>query len=488
LLPCVLLSVVMLSPVFASGSAEADELEARRALIDELSVEELTFGVVVAAVVAPEASAQERIALGSYVQVVRDIAVEVPDRALSEEERTALARYRIAERRSELRRTLDNRRRGLERERLTAVEPEPDLRPYQRDQSIRSTHENLERLAAISPAEPVTPERVPVAVDARTYTFRRILPTAAGLAKADPDAHLTLFLRVERLGDERLVRLFAYHRWFERTTEVFRVVAPPELVTARIEERRPDLVRAIAGRSPARLTVESLDQARIYLDGRFYGLAPVQEPYLDPGFYEIRAELPDGRAETRRVALAPGEDRRLYIPIDAPPPATVTIRSRPSGARVYRGSLWQGFTPVEVPRPETDTAYVVASEGYFDSRVTVGPDSPDEIERTLFASDRDWEAEVESARDRFYRSFGAFALSTAAPIILNGIYRNYVSLAAEDGVIDRLTPREQERVTDEANLVFYGYYAGLSLSVGLFGNMIWRLVGYVNVAQEYHTR
>jgi hypothetical protein len=38
------------------------------------------------------------------------------------------------------------------------------------------------------------------------------------------------------------------------------------------------------------------------------------------------------------------------------------------------------------------------------------------------------------------------------------------------------------------NALYYGYYGSLALSAGLFTHMIWRLVDYIQTAQEYHER
>ena len=109
----------------------------------------------------------------------------------------------------------------------------------------------------------------------------------------------------------------------------------------------------------------------------------------------------------------------------------------------------------------------------------------------LLSTDTDWAAEVTDARDRFYRSFGLFALSVSVPILVNGAYQNYTGLLAADGsgaLSGDLSAAEQDRILRQADALYAGYYAGVGLSAGLFGNMIWRLITYVRTAQGYHTR
>ena len=166
----------------------------------------------------------------------------------------------------------------------------------------------------------------------------------------------------------------------------------------------------------------------------------------------------------------------------------MTITSNPPGASVYRGVVWQGFTPLAVPRHPQPTAYTLSRDDYYDSRLEIGPNSPDIVERILISREYDWEAETKASRDRFYRSFGWFALSVGVPIILYGTYQDYAGLYPDGVARGDLSAAEQERLQREVNAVFYGYYGSIALSGGLFANMIWRLVQYVQTAQGYHTR
>ncbi|HKK47609.1 MAG TPA: PEGA domain-containing protein, partial [Alkalispirochaeta sp.] len=263
----------------------------------------------------------------------------------------------------------------------------------------------------------------------------------------------------------------------------------------RLESREREVAAALAGRALGGISVTVEDsqqqslEGQVFLGDRYVGVSPVQDRYLPPGTYTLRTELPDGRSTERSVEIAAGAPRPVVVTVQEDAPQPVTIRSTPAGARVYRGSQWVGFTPVSVARPRADTSYTLVQDGYYDSRVTLGRDAPALVDRTLISTDEDWAAEVEASRDRFYRSFGFFALSVGVPILINGVYQNYAGLVDEQGrVSSQLALSEQDRVLNRANTLFYGYYAGLGLSAGLFGNMMWRLVNYVQTAQGYHTR
>jgi hypothetical protein len=263
-----------------------------------------------------------------------------------------------------------------------------------------------------------------------------------------------------------------------------------------METREREIVAAVAGRDLGGIRVSvdvdhetALAEARIFVGDRYLGVAPAEDRYLPPGTYTARAELADGRSVSRPVEIAAGSSQAVALIMREAPPETVTIRSIPTGARVYRGSVWVGFTPVTVSRPRNDTSYTLVQEGFYDSRVTLGADAPAQVQRTMVSSDEDWAAEVEDSRDRFYRSFGVFALSVGVPILVNGMYQNYSGLVGSDGTLSsNLTPAEQDRILRRTNTLYVGYYASLGLSAGLFGNMMWRLVNYVQTAQGYHTR
>ena len=482
--------------VFAGGGQEAREAQARQELITDLSVSDTDpFVVAIAAVVSPELRDSDRLMLGSYTQVLRDLASTLETRYLSPAEQRALAQSRIDQRRDSLQDRLDERRRSIERRRLEEG-PDDDAPSFATDDTATDVRTQLKRLDTLSPPDISVPASRPLSFLDAGYRARRVLPGAQGLAAELPEADMLLYLRVETLGEARLVELWSYHAGLQRSQEVFRTVVDAEDVSTALETFERPLVAELAGEPLGRVTVEVEDsqgraqpEARVLMGDRFLGVAPVTDPQVRAGTYTVYTELPDGRSAQRRIDLSPGEDQRVSLVITTAPPRQVQIHSIPAGARVYRGALWQGFTPLAVPVSSTDISYTISRDGYYDSRVTVGPDAPARIERVLVSTDQDWAAEVQDARDRFYRSFGAFALSVGAPILLNGAYQNYNGLVDSTGALDPdLSSSEQDQIVRRTNTLLVGYYTSLGLSAGLFGNMIVRLVRYVRTAQGYHTR
>ena len=496
-----LIMVVLVASVAAAGGAAEEEARQRRAdLLTELSKAEPVYTVAVAAIVAPDSNDRQRSIVGSYAEVLRDLATGPPVRYLDDQARQQVADTRIVRHQRALLRQIDERRNTLERTRLERTGPLEESRSDRADstddQQLQELRDEYELLTTISPSEIVIPREIPITVSDEAHRFRRTLPTAAGIAHELPEVDLVLYLSVEPVGDRLLVRVHIYDVTLAAERELFRVVGTAEDLASRLESRERDVVAAIAGRELGGIRVSVADpdgdvlpEARVFVGERYLGAAPAEDRYLPPGTYTTRSELPDGRRVSETVEITAGTPQPVALVLDDEAPETVTIRSVPSGARVYRGSVWVGFAPVEVFRPQDDTSYTLVQDGFFDSRVTVTRNSPSPIERAMVPADGDWAAEVEHSRDRFYRSFGVFALSVGVPILLNGRYQNYAGLVDAGGSLNaNLAPAEQDRILSRTNALYYGYYASFGLSAGLFGHMIWRLVDYVQTAQGYHTR
>jgi len=86
--------------------------------------------------------------------------------------------------------------------------------------------------------------------------------------------------------------------------------------------------------------------ARVYVDGRFYGMTPAEVP-IDAGEHVLRV-LRDGYLiEQRTVRVEPGDERE--IPIRLEPAAYLVVRSVPGGADIVVDGEVVGETPSRVP-------------------------------------------------------------------------------------------------------------------------------------------
>jgi len=339
---------VVVSP-FAAGvvgvSEEEDLLRRRETLRDELSLAEMTYPVVLAAVVAPEATDVDRVALGAWIEVVRDSVAEVETRYLPAEEREALARREIETYRRGLTQREEDRIRALERARLEGRSAAPGRAEATRetDDQLAQIADERSLLASFPPEGVAVPPEVPIELIEGDYRFRRVLPSPEGISRESPDARMIVYLTVDAVGDRLLVtgRSFVPHLREDR--EIFRVVGREQEIPAELEHQERLLVAALSGRPLGVVRLRAVDsrdeplrEARIFLGGEYLGVSPVRAEYVLPGTYEVRAELPDGRSAVRSITVSADAEREEVVTITAAAPETVLLTTVPSGARVYR--------------------------------------------------------------------------------------------------------------------------------------------------------
>jgi len=483
-------------PVFAGGAGELERERIRYEILQDLYRETETYRVVVAAVVAPGVPEERRTVLGGYLRVVRDIVGDIPVRYLDEVEREGLAARRIAEYRREIDDEIDTRIRGIHRTRVETREDRRDPRPsVEGNEEIAGLREKRAVLASIATVDLAIPEVAEIEIPPEEeFLYRWTLQDAEGIAR-QREADLLLYAVVEPIDDLFIFTVHLYHPVDDIDTEVLRIVSTAEGIPVDIERYRREIVTAVSGRPLGAVTVNAVgdggapeEEARIYLGDDLIGVGTGRDGYVPAGAYRVRGTTPDGRTRMRLVEVSEEELTSVTLRFGEPRENPVTIRSVPPGASVYRGVLWQGYTPLAVPRPPESLSYTVSRDEYYSSRLEIGPETPDEVETVLVPIGYDWEEETKLSRDRFYRSFGAFALSVGVPLILYGTYQDYSGLYPGGVARSDLSVDEQRRLQGEVNALYYGYYGSLALSAGLFTHMIWRLVDYIRTAQEYHER
>lgn len=486
---------VPLLSIFAGGTDE-ELAKYRWNLVQELREDELVYRTVPGAIVAPEIPETDRSVLGAYVRIVRDIVGDIPTRYLDDAEQEAVAVRRIAEKRRELLEAIDRRRNVIERQRITTYRDTDDEPPtVSDDPEVLRLEKQLEALDSITRRDIAVPATAKIQLpEEETYRLRSTLSEPKAAA-TESMADVFLYLTVDPLDDLHVLTVYQYVPVLDENLVVLRVIAPPEDIPSQLELYRRDIVYAVANETLADLTIRALDSgasvvenARVFLDDTLLGIGSGRDRYARSGTYQAIAITPEGRRVSRTVQLREGDSRDLVLLFEEESFSRVTLRSTPSGASVYRGVLWEGYTPLTILRPAETTSFTLSKEGYHDSRIEIGPETPAFIEGVLVSQDYNWEEDTELKRKKFYRSFGAFALSVGVPILIYGHYQDYTALYPNNIARADLNVEEQERLQGEVDTLFYSYYGSIALSAGLFTHMIWRLVDYVRTAQGYHTR
>jgi hypothetical protein len=483
--------LLVAGPLAASGWREGIAPDEQSRLVRELTPEDLRWNVAVGLVVGDSLRGADLPTVGSWVQILRDGIQDIPERELSSEYRSVRQRDIIQRRVVQVEGQLDTARREAERTRLQRGNPSEA-----QTRRVRELEEQLGILRDLDPRRIALPPAVPVAVSREDYRFRRTIGSAAAWAE-DAEADILFYLRVDQDDNLYIITLHRYSPWSTpRDREIARVVTPPETALQQLEETIPALAREILSREIAGLRISVVDQegmpvpsARVYLNSQALGFAPVNSAFLKPGTYRLEARSDDQRRGVTEIVLEPGADESVIVRLDPFSGAQVTITSDPPGAAVYQGTIFHGETPITIPVPREMTSITIQQEGYYESRITLDQSAAGAIvHRPLISRETNWEQQVEDARRSMYRSFGFFIVSLAVPIVASGMYDDISSLFPGGVVNPALSPAEQDRLLDQANTLFFTYYGGVTLSTGLFGNMLWRIVRYVRTAQGYHER
>ena len=355
--------------------------------------------------------------------------------------------------------------------------------------AVREAQEELRILEGIAAASIPVPEEKPLV----------LLGDAGGLLPAErsprslveeEDLDAVIHGVVRDLDGFVEVEVVLYSRY--REGELFREsrITRPARVYEATAELRDSLVTAVLGRPWARLTVRSPgENAAIYVDEELAGIGEAQLPRARTGLRTVRVALPGGAEATEVVELEALAAKELEIPVPTPEAGVVTLRSSPSGASIYIGSTWRGTTPLTVERPAQLLPFRMTLEGYNEVSGSLGPESPETIERELIPAVVDQGQLVEERRDTFYRAFAATLLSLPVPIVFNGLYQSILALFPGEGgePIPGVSAEESRRLATLGTVYFYTSRGGIFVSAGLAVNAVVQLLRYVEASQYQHT-
>ncbi len=116
--------------------------------------------------------------------------------------------------------------------------------------------------------------------------------------------------------------------------------------------------------------------AAIYMNGNFYGYAPITIPNLAPGSYSMKASLSGYTPDTRIVTVAAGQTTTYYPTLQPSPQpprntGTVSVTSSPTGAQVYVDGNYQGKAPLTATLYPGSHTFRLTLNGYNDYVTTV---------------------------------------------------------------------------------------------------------------------
>lgn len=115
--------------------------------------------------------------------------------------------------------------------------------------------------------------------------------------------------------------------------------------------------------------------AAIYMNGNFYGYAPLTIPSLQPGTYTMKASLSGYTSNTQIVTVYAGQTTNYYPVLQQSPnprsTGTVSVTSSPSAALVYVDGTYMGKVPMTVTLYPGTHAFRLSLSGYNDYTANV---------------------------------------------------------------------------------------------------------------------
>ncbi len=248
-----------------------------------------------------------------------------------------------------------------------------------------------------------------------------------------------------------------------------------------------DVAQIVIGREWGSLEISGItNRDAVYLNEDIVGFGARSLRYLPVGEYEVTVRNPAVPEDMVRVVnITARQETEVVFDSIVADGSQITVTTTPIGASLYADSIWQGFTPVDIITPEEQQIILLRRKGYFDTKLTVGPDSENQIHATLKPAIFDQSIWLTGRRDRFYTAFTAFILSVPLPIIFGGIYDNALNLQASPNY-SNLSVGEQTRVNNIASIGQVGQLASLFVSSVLLVNTIVEIVEYVRAAEFYH--
>lgn len=276
-----------------------------------------------------------------------------------------------------------------------------------------------------------------------------------------------------------IVEVSAYNADLGAQSYAFRTVVGPSEAFGALHAAITALATQVLGREwgTLRLSVEP-SGALVYVDGSFYGVGNTELRFLSTGRHEIRVEAPGYAVERASIEIEPLATKSLTISLKRSAANEIAIVTYPQGADVYLNSLWEGTTPLLVDRPFGPVSLILHRKDYLDYSGTLSPDSPPSTSIRLLPDLFKKSDFSNTLRDRFYSSFGAFAVSVILPVTFYSLFQSYSTMYQES------IPgsAEEARLKNLTVAWYYSLYGGLFISVSLFVNTVIDVIHYLRAS------
>lgn len=108
--------------------------------------------------------------------------------------------------------------------------------------------------------------------------------------------------------------------------------------------------------------------ARIWLDGEERGKTPLTLTHLEPGYHQLKLELPLYQTLQKQILVSSGEEKKIELTLEEAP-GFFTLITHPSGANIYLEGKRLGTTPTTLELPRGSYQLTLKKEGFASEEV-----------------------------------------------------------------------------------------------------------------------
>ena len=413
--------------------------------------------------------------------VFLDSLMGIPERRLSAEDLDALEMFILEQRIQDLKEQIG--RLVHERDELFF---RGDAR--ERDQKTEAIEKRKEEIELLAEKEYETGEMrqiLPIVMERQNKEGELLPPPGPFVGEfcRDRSIDILVFGTLEQVDEFFYLQVEVYDTY--KDTIVFRETSAcsSRELALKAAEIADSLTSVILGRPWAALSVETEPpSASIYLDGNFVGAGMISRPYIVPGTYSIECRAPGFEKTSLTVTLEPQTERNLSIKLIERERAAFTVETDPEGADLYLASQWVGKSPLEVIYPGEPCRLTAVMDGYRQN-FTILTDAPEgSVRFTMQPLPQITYNIRDDLRNRFYKSFGYFALSIPVSLGAYAVYEHYYLALKQVEAGTAVSADEFHRLWLNGSLCYTLSNVGLFANVFLFIHMVVTTAEYIQQA------
>jgi hypothetical protein len=275
-------------------------------------------------------------------------------------------------------------------------------------------------------------------------------------------------------------RLYFTLRLYTRYSQSFEyedgVIFSIEDTQEGVRELADRVSAAVSGEKPAAVVVHGTPKdAVILLDDSFAGsgeVGPLEHP---PGILRVDSFADEHQPLSTSLELHPGELAELYINLQPLSKEALAVTVPDESARLYRGALYLGQTPldVEIPGGEDFFFHVETPDGKTGSGIHRGGTGSSALFLQTNIPPAAGEGRVAKARRQFYGSWARFWIALPTAFLLQGLSDSQVSAYRNTGYASLYETAQSGQVISIGAWVVFGLVTA---------EVIYRTVVYIRTA------